>query len=107
MPVAPEWGTFWLQVSASAGVIALVLVDILLKYLPEPWRGYVTSAKAFVALLANYFVPLAVTALLGKWPTVDPLLWSAVYFAGSYLIHEVVYKFVQKPVAKRMNGGGK
>jgi hypothetical protein len=99
MPVAPGWPEFWAQISLSGGLIALALVDIILKFAPAAWKNTIDGIKPLIAIVASYIVPLAVTAILGKFPTVDPLLWSAVYFLGSYAIHELLYRFIQKPVA--------
>ena len=103
MPVAPGWPEFWAQISLSGGLIALALVDILLRYLPAEWKDKIMGIKPLIALVANYIVPMVVTAIVGKFPTVDPLLWSGVYFLGSYAIHEILYRFIQKPIAARLS----
>ena len=95
---------FWAQVSASAGVIVLFAIDLILKFGPDSlkkWWEANSFLRNLVAMLATYVAPQLVLVITDKFPTVDAGLWSAIYFAGAYVVHEILYRLIQKPAVLR------
>jgi putative effector of murein hydrolase LrgA (UPF0299 family) len=95
--VVPEWGSFLVMVAGSGGLIALVLLDLLIHFAPDAWDAWLEGMKPYLAMLFSFLVPQVVVVVQSVYPTVDPWLWAIVYAVGSYGVHEILYKLIQKP----------
>ena len=96
MPIAPSWSDFWLT-TVGGGAAVMFLVSFLLKYLPEKYKEWFSRFAPVLVMVLNYIAPNLATWVLDKYPVVDPLAWSAIYFGMAYLAHQIFYKLIQKP----------
>ncbi len=97
MPIAPSWESFWLT-TVGSGALVLLLVDALLKILPGQYKEMFSKFAPMVVMILNYLAPSLAAWVLGSFPVVDPLAWSAIYFGVAYVAHQIFYKLVQKPL---------
>ncbi len=95
MPVAVDWTTF-IQVTVGSGIFVLAVVDFLITVLPVPWNAYMKDNARLIVLLLSVLSPEIAASILRKVPTVDPYIWSIVYFAGTWIAHEILYRVGQK-----------
>ena len=99
----PQWAEFWAKVSASSGLIALVLVDIIIRFTPEWLDKELERAKKYLAMIATVVIPIGVSHVMAWLPAIDPTWWVIIYIAGTYAVHEWLFRFVQKPVVERLD----
>jgi hypothetical protein len=99
--VIPDWAPFWAMVSASGGVIAITLLDLIMYFTPDNVDQVIYPMKMYLAMLFSALVPQGVALLLQRYPTVDPYQWAIAYAVGAYIVHEILYKLIQKPLEAR------
>lgn len=99
--VIPEWGAFLALVSASGGAIAVALLDLVMYFTPDNIDKVIDPMKMYLAMIFSALIPQGVALLLQQYPTVDPYKWAIAYAVGAYIVHEVLYKLIQKPAEAR------
>jgi len=97
----PEWGQFWALVSASSGAIVLLLIDILVRIWPA-LSAELERAKKYLVLIAAIIVPMIVQQIVTTVPEPDPVVWQIMLIAGTYAVHEWLFRFIQRPVERYM-----
>jgi hypothetical protein len=95
--VIPEWKEFLAFLSVSGGAIALVLLDLLIHFTPDSIDAEIEKAKPYLAMLFSFIVPQIVATIGEMYPVVDPGWWAVIYALGSYAVHEILYRIIQKP----------
>lgn len=100
--VIPEWGAFLVMVAASGGAIALALLDLLIAFAPDAWDAEIERMKPYLAMLFSFLVPQVVAWVQVAYPTVDPWAWAIAYAVGSYGVHEILHRLIQKPIVQRL-----
>jgi hypothetical protein len=98
----PAWGQFWALVSASSGAIVLLLIDILVRIWPA-LSAELERAKKYLVLIGAIIVPMLVQQIVTTVPEPDPVVWQIMLIAGTYAVHELLYRFLQKPVLSKLD----
>ena len=99
MPQAPEWQYFWLNVVGS-GAIVLLLVNGLIILLPAPYGVWVKQQAAMIVAIGSALCPTLANAVLARWPTVDPVMWTVVYFGLSWAAHQAFYMLQKRKIGQ-------
>lgn len=95
--VIPDWPVFLATISASGGAIALILLDLVIRFAPDSVDAEIERMKPYLAMLFSFLVPQIVAVIAQMYPTVDPWAWAAVFAVGSYGVHEILYRLIQQP----------
>ena len=103
MPTAPSWPEF-VAAAIVTGAWVLFVLNLLIKYLPAGWGDVVKRAAVYLVPLLTFFSPQIADAILLRIPYIHNELWSALFFLGSWIAHEVLYNVGQKRVWARLNG---
>ena len=99
MPQAPEWTYFCLNVVGS-GAIVLLLVNGLIVLLPAPYGAWVKQQAAMIVAIGSALCPTLANTVLARWPTVDPVKWTVIYFGLSWAAHQAFYMLQKRKIGE-------
>jgi hypothetical protein len=94
----PEWPVFLATIAAEGGTIAIILLDLLIHFAPDSMDAEIEKMKPYLALIFSAIVPQVVALVAQNYPTVNPWAWAIAFAVGSYGVHELLFRLVQKPV---------